>query len=127
VHPTPLYSILWNAVIAVITARLWLLQVPASLIIGVYLILSGLGRFVEESYRGEPQTASFGGLRLYQWLAILSVLLGIGISMFNGAPVAPQPQFYWGSLTGPLVFAVVACCALGMDFPDSSRRFSRLA
>ena len=36
----------------------------------------GLGRFVEEAYRGEVQTPFLFGLRLYQWMAILSIVLG---------------------------------------------------
>ena len=32
-----------------------------SLIVGLYFILSGLGRFVEEAYRGEVQTKIVGG------------------------------------------------------------------
>ncbi|HET7039073.1 MAG TPA: prolipoprotein diacylglyceryl transferase family protein, partial [Gemmatimonadales bacterium] len=80
VHPTPLYSILGNLVIGVLLARLWSLGAPLSLIAGAYLMLSGLARFVEESYRGEPQTPIVGGLRLYQWLAILSFGAGIGLT-----------------------------------------------
>ncbi len=68
-HPTPVYSILWNVVIAVVLGRLWFLEVPFSMIGGLYLILTGLGRFVEEAYRGEPQTRSYWGLRFYQWIA----------------------------------------------------------
>ena len=38
-----------------------------SLIVGLYFILSGLGRFVEEAYRGEVQTkiVGGGGMRIY--------------------------------------------------------------
>ena len=40
------------------------------------LTASGMARFVEESYRAEPQTLIVGGLRLYQWLAIGSLRRG---------------------------------------------------
>jgi prolipoprotein diacylglyceryltransferase len=63
-HPTPLYSILWNVVIALAVGRLWSLRAPLGFIAGVYLLLGGVGRFVEEAYRGEPQTPVHAGLRL---------------------------------------------------------------
>jgi hypothetical protein len=34
----------------------------------MYLILSGVLRFMEEAYRGEPQTRRLAGLPIYQWL-----------------------------------------------------------
>lgn len=48
-HPAPVYSILWNMVLAAAVARLWTLHTRLHLIVGVYFILSGLGRFVEEA------------------------------------------------------------------------------
>lgn len=127
VHPTPLYSILCNVVIAIIMARLWQLHARISLIIGIYLILTGLGRFVEEAYRGEPQTAITAGLKLYQWMAIFSVLAGVSVTMIRDAPGAPEFQFNWGSIIAAGCFGLFACVALGVDFPNSNRRFARLA
>ncbi|MEZ5418233.1 MAG: prolipoprotein diacylglyceryl transferase [Vicinamibacterales bacterium] len=49
-HPTPLYSIAGNVVIGLGLVRLRVLGAPDTLIIGLYLILSGIARFVEESY-----------------------------------------------------------------------------
>src|SRR5664279_740053 len=49
-HPTPLYSILWNVVIAMVTTRLCVVHAELSLIGGLYLILTGIGRFCEEGY-----------------------------------------------------------------------------
>jgi prolipoprotein diacylglyceryltransferase len=66
IHPTPLYSLLWNVAIALVVTRLYLLHTTAAMVGGVYLILSGIGRFVEEAYRGEPQTPVLWGLRLYR-------------------------------------------------------------
>lgn len=125
-HPTPLYSILWNAFIALALARLWSLGASLTLIAGLYLILNGLGRFVEEEYRGEPQTPVYGGLRLYQWVAIASVLAGVTVTMVPGGP-APAPQLCWGALVPAAVFGLITAFALGVDFPNSNRRFSRLA
>ena len=127
VHPTPLYSILWNAVIALIVTRLWIVHAELSIIAGVYLLLMGLGRFVEESYRGEPQTPVRGGLRLYQWMAVLSVAAGILITMIRGTGSAPAPQWDASVLVGALAFGVLTTLALGADFPESNRRFARLA
>jgi prolipoprotein diacylglyceryltransferase len=127
IHPTPLYSILWNMVIAVIMARLWFLHTSLSLIVGIYLILMGLGRFVEEAYRGEPQTAIYAGLRLYQWLAILSVLAGILVTLIKDTAAAPAAAPNWASIAAACGYGVITWFALGVDFPNSNRRFARLA
>jgi membrane-associated phospholipid phosphatase/protein-S-isoprenylcysteine O-methyltransferase Ste14 len=127
VHPTPLYSILYNIVVAIVMARLWQLHTALSLIVGVYLIVSGLGRFVEESYRGEPQTAIKAGLKLYQWMAILSVLAGVFITMIGDMPNTPELQLNGTSIVAAGCFGVFTWFALGVDFPESNRRFARLA
>ena len=127
VHPTPLYSILWNIVVAISMARLWFLEAQLTLIVGIYLILTGLGRFVEESYRGEPQTAILARLRLYQWLAIVSVVGGILVTMISDSPPAPPPEANWESVVAAGCFGIFTSCALGVDFPNSNRRFARLA
>ena len=128
VHATPLYSITFNVVIGVILVRLRLLGAQDALVIGSFLILGGLARFVEESFRGEPQTPVVAGLRIYQWLAIVSVLAGIVCTTLPGVD-AP------GAFTRPdarlalaaIVMAAVTGFAMGVDFPTSNRRFSRLA
>ncbi len=126
-HPTPLYSILWNVVIAVITARLWLEGAPLSMIGGLYLIMTGIGRFVEEAYRGEPQTHTMAGLRFYQWIAICTVLAGSAVTCLGSSP-APMPVAPGGGiLLGAVLFGLVTWCALGLDFPQSNKRFARLA
>jgi protein-S-isoprenylcysteine O-methyltransferase Ste14 len=127
IHPTPLYSILANVVIGLLLARLWLLGCVISMIVGLYLILAGLARFVEESYRGEPQTPIRAGLSIYQWLAIAGVLIGILVTMIDNAPSAPAPQLTWPSILLAFAFGWLALFALGVDFPNSNRRFARLA
>ncbi len=89
IHATPVYSILWNAVIGAALLRLLQLHSSATLICGVYLLLSGAGRFVEEAYRGEPQTLTVCGLRLYQWIAVLTVVGGAVATCAHG-PAMPQ-------------------------------------
>ena len=128
VHATPLYSITFNVIIGVLLVRLRLLGAPDALVIGIFLILGGLARFVEESYRGEPQTLVVAGLRIYQWLAIVSVLAGVVCTTLVPAagPVGftrPDARLIWAAL----VLAAVTGFAMGVDFPTSNRRFSRLA
>jgi protein-S-isoprenylcysteine O-methyltransferase Ste14 len=125
-HPTPLYSILWNFVVALVVTRLWFLHTKLSLVMGIYLILSGLGRFVEETYRGEPQTAVYAGLRLYQWLAILSVAAGMILTAIDDSLPAPYVNMNWQSIVAAFAFAIFTTFALGVDFPTSNKRFARL-
>jgi len=127
IHPTPLYSILWNVVTGSILIRLWALGAPLPLVCGLYLILNGLGRFVEEAYRGEPQTPVLGKLRVYQLLAIASVLSGIALTMVRSQARIGVPRFTWTVLGVSALFGLVTWIALGVDFPESDRRFSRLA
>jgi len=126
-HPTPIYSILCNAFIALVITRLWFLHAPLHLIAGLYFILTGLGRFVEEAWRGEPQTPVFAGLRLYQWAAVASVSAGALMTSLGPSDPAPAAHFDWSTLLPSAAFGVLVCCAMGVDFPESSRRFSRLA
>lgn len=114
------------AAVALATVRLWTMRAPLSLIAGLYLILGGLGRFVEEAYRGEPQTPIIARLRLYQWIAIATVLAGIGLTVVRSDP-APAPQFHWGLLVPAACFGLATAFAMGVDFPESNRRFARLA
>jgi prolipoprotein diacylglyceryltransferase len=126
VHPTPLYSIIYNAVTAIIVTRIWLAHGSLALIVGIYFILTGLGRFVEESYRGEPQTPVFGKLRLYQLIAILTVVGGIFITMADNAMSAPELELNWPAILASGCFGIFVCIAFGVDFPNSNKRFTRL-
>jgi protein-S-isoprenylcysteine O-methyltransferase Ste14 len=129
IHPTPLYSILGNLVIASLLFRLWSLRAPLAFITGTYLVLSGLARFMEEAYRGEPQTPILGGLHLYQWVATASVAAGMVVAAMP-SPAAPPPSFAalgpW-QLVGALLCGLAFAAAMGVDFPESGRRFARLS
>ena len=106
--------------------RLWSDGAPVQFIGGAYFLLIGIGRFVEEHFRGEPQTAWVAGLRLYQWLAIAFVVLG-GAMMAVGATPAPLPEpLDLPSLALALAAGVVSYAAYGIDFPTSNARFARL-
>lgn len=126
IHPTPLYSILWNAVPALLGARLWAVRAPLPVIVGAYLILAGVGRFVEESRRGEPQTPVFARLRLYQWMAAGTVAAGAVATCLASSVPTPSPQPSFAALGTAMVFAAATWFALGVDFPRSNRRFARL-
>lgn len=125
-HPAPVYSALWMIVVGAILLRLWGLGVALPFVAGSYLVLVGLGRFVEEHYRGEPQTAQIGGLRLYQWLAIAFFVGGAALMAVSG-PAAPTPQALDSSAPGALALVFLVTYVLyGVDVPGSKRRFSRL-
>jgi hypothetical protein len=128
VHPTPLYSILANAVTMAILVRLWSLGASLGVVAGAYLILNGVARFAEEAYRGEPQTIVVGGLRIYQWAAALSVMIGVALTMVPAAPAPPLRLTSDATVIAiSLLFAVMAGIAMGVDSPGSNRRFARLA
>jgi prolipoprotein diacylglyceryltransferase len=125
-HPTPVYSIVWTTLTFFMLVRFWTLAAPLPFITGGYLMLVGFGRFVEEHYRGEPQTAWLGGLRLYQWLAIGFVVAGACVTAVAGAP-APSPVALGVDALPALAFvAVITYVAFGVDFPAANTRFSRL-
>jgi hypothetical protein len=117
-----------NVVIGVILLRLWSLGATLGLIAGAYLVLAGISRFVEESYRGEPQTAIIGGLRIYQWMAVLSAALGVVLTTIPGGH-SPGLLIWMDARiwVGGILYGVLVGSAMGVDFPGSARRFARLA
>ncbi len=126
VHATPLYSLLWNVEVALVVTRIYLLHAPSAMVGGVYLILSGAGRFVEEAYRGEPQTPVFGGLRLYQWVAVTTLVLGALITTIRNSAPSPPPALHVSSIFVAVACGIGAWFLTGVDFPESNRRFARL-
>ncbi len=126
VHATPLYSLLWNVAVALVVARIYLLHAPSAMVGGIYLILSGAGRFVEEAYRGEPQTPVLGSLRLYQWVAVATLVLGAFITTVKHSPPSPPPGIHVASIFVALACGIGAWFLTGVDFPESNRRFARL-
>ncbi|MCX6254900.1 MAG: prolipoprotein diacylglyceryl transferase, partial [Bacteroidia bacterium] len=124
-HPTQLYSIGTNIIAGLILIRLFSIGMPSSFIIGIYFILNGSGRFVEESFRGEAQTPYWAGMRIYQWIAIINILVG---AFFSAIPTSGvllfQPNI--GSLFLAIVMGILVVIASGVDFPESNRLFARL-
>jgi type IV secretory pathway VirB3-like protein len=125
IHATQLYSILCNIGLGLLLARLWISACPLSLIAGVYAIGSGAARFAEEAYRGEPQTPIIFSLRLYQWMAVGTLIIGAVMTCFTSAP-APRVTFLRIGLLLAIGFAAIAGAALGIDSPESGRMLARL-
>ena len=128
IHNTQLYSIATNVITACVLWKLWFIEMPSSVLVGAYLICNGLGRFVEESYRGEVQTRVIAGLRIYQWASLVSVFLGATITCIPSSSLelvhtTLSPSAWIVAIVGGLFSAFL----LSMDFPKSHRRFSRLS
>lgn len=125
-HPTPLYSLLWMILVGLVLIRLWEIAAPLQFIAGAYFVLVGLGRFVEEHFRGEPQTLVIAGLRLYQWLAIAFVIGGAALMTLGPTPAPAVLPFDAGVLPSAILVGLICYIAYGVDLPGSNRRFSRL-
>lgn len=126
IHPTQLYAILWLFLIGFILLNLWNHKFSPPFIFGIYLILTGIGRFVEEAYRGEVQTPIIKGLRLYQWTAILSIIIGIIMTIIQVDVVIIKSDFGLETFFAAIIGGLFATFAMGVDFPNSNTRFSRL-
>lgn len=127
IHNTPLYSMISNLVIALILWRLWYGDAGAMLIAGLYFILSGAARFVEEQYRGEAQTKVIYSLPIYQWLAITSIIFGAVISTFpTDASIKISTDWNAQKLLAVAIAFFMSAFAMGMDFPKSKVPFSQL-
>lgn len=125
-HPTQLYAILWLFFVGFVLLAFWFNHFSSAFIFGLYLILTGLGRFVEEAYRGEILTPIIKGLRLYQWTALLSVAVGIVMTLIPVPPVIVTPEFGWAIIWAAIIGGAFTTFAMGIDFPYSNARFSRL-
>lgn len=126
IHATPLYSLLANFVLGALMARLCFLGAPASMVGGLYLVLQGVCRFVEESYRGEVQTQRAAGLRIYQWFAAAICVTGCVVT------AVPSPAVVHPALPADsawmlaAVVAVLHGVAMGVEFPRCNWPLSRL-
>ena len=124
-HPTQLYSIGTSIITGLVLIRLFDIGISSSFIVGIYLILNGTGRFVEESFRYEPQTPYWAGMKIYQLIAVLNILLGIIFTTLpNRAVLVFQPNLL--SFILAIGMGILVTIASGVDFPGSDRRFARL-
>ncbi|UJR14463.1 hypothetical protein I4U23_001460 [Adineta vaga] len=127
IHITPAYSILANSLIGMLLWRLWYSNISLSLIISLYFILIGLSRFVEEQFRGEIQTMIYYRLKIYQWTAIIFVLIGICFSMipfYDNIHLNLQCKYEY--IIPSILFGLIVVPVMGVDFPESKKKFSRL-
>ncbi|HMR82254.1 MAG TPA: prolipoprotein diacylglyceryl transferase [Niabella sp.] len=124
-YPTQLYSIASNMIIFFILIRILLLNLPVTFMIGVYLILNGASRFIEESLRGETQTPYFMNMRVYQWLALCSIISGAVITCIFASPM-PNPTWNNMNMIHAVIYGIIVTAVYGLDFPESNTRFSRL-
>jgi membrane-associated phospholipid phosphatase/protein-S-isoprenylcysteine O-methyltransferase Ste14 len=122
-HHSQLYAIGINFVIGLLLIRLFNIGVPSSFIIGIYLILQGAGRFVEESFPGETWMPYWGGIKIYQWIAILSVLSGIIFtSIPDTAVLVFRPTII--SLILAILIGILVTVAFGVDIPEPDRHLT---
>ena len=126
VRATQLFSAFANLMIAAVLLRLWAAEAPASLICGLYLMLTGLARFAEEGTRGEPQTPVVAQLTLYQWLSICAFFAGIVVSMIAAAPVHAAMQIDAAACWVALAAGAVSTLAMSIDWPDTKLPMSLL-
>jgi hypothetical protein len=86
-------------------------------------VLSGCARFVEEAYRGETQTLTEGGIRLYQWVALATALAGCAILIIPCDSLTVRPA--WSAkvfLVGRRRFCARRACVRGR-FPEVQSAF----
>jgi protein-S-isoprenylcysteine O-methyltransferase Ste14 len=120
-------SILYNLILGPLLVRACTLCAPLPLIVGLYLIVGGMGRFIEEAHRGEPQTARLGGPRIYQWLALAGAVIGVFLTTIPGPRYTNHVEFVPRALAYAAVFGLFTALAMSVDLPDLPRRFSHLA
>jgi phosphatidylglycerol:prolipoprotein diacylglycerol transferase len=128
-HPTQLYSILFNLLLGLLLFSVWSShKFNGSLIVGSYFILTGIERFAEDAYRGEKQTRLATGLKENQWIAILALVVGIIITaMPFPSSIKALGEFNLVFCGTALLCGLIAAFAMSMDFPGSNVRFSRLS
>jgi hypothetical protein len=63
---------------------------------------------------------------LYQWTAILSVLIGIGFTLITVKPLYHPAEYAWETVLAAGIGGLFTAFAMGVDFPYSNARFSRL-
>ena len=83
VQPTPVYEFLFALVIGWLLWRLGRRALPIGWLTGLYLALSGVGRFLVEFIRINPRL--YFGMSNAQTAALLSVILGLAVMVWSRA------------------------------------------
>ena len=126
---TQLFSILFNLALGPLLWSLWLGGATSEwMIVGMYFVLTGIERFAEDAYRGEIQTRTAWGLRENQWIALGALGMGLIVAVLPVAGASREVGTIdpaW--LASVVIGGALAAFAMSMDFPRSSRRFSRLS
>jgi hypothetical protein len=123
VVPIQAFSLVGNLFLFLAQLRLVALGAPASFVVAVFLVGNAAARFVEEAYRGEPQTPVYKGLKLYQWLALGQFLLGCLFAMVDsGAAGLPSTGLGdWIPMAAiSFAFAAVASIAFSVELPEGT-------
>ncbi|MBV9608858.1 MAG: prolipoprotein diacylglyceryl transferase, partial [Acidobacteria bacterium] len=85
VHPTPIYELIIGVLIAIYLWKRGAVLIrehrPAGELLGEYLVLTGVARFLVEFIRINPRT--FLGMSNAQVVSLLSIIAGIGLMVFN--------------------------------------------
>lgn len=126
---TQTYSIIFNFILGVFLLFLWRFEIlPSTLIIGLYLVLTGIERFTEDAYRGEVQTRKFYALNEPQFFGLLCLLLGIIMTLIpSNIQIYQEVRVNLNSILLAMLCGLFAGFMMSMDFPKSNVRFSRLS
>ena len=92
VQPTPVYELLFALFIGWLLWRLGRKALPIGWLTGLYLVLSGTGRFLVEFVRINPKL--YFGMSNAQTAALLSIVIGIAVMLWSrakGVRIAPSP------------------------------------
>ncbi len=97
VQPTPVYELLFAIVIFWLLWRLGRRALPLGFLTGLYLVLSGIGRFLVEFVRINPKL--YWGMSNAQVAALASVAVGIAVILWSRsrnvrvpAPIDLEPE-----------------------------------
>jgi phosphatidylglycerol:prolipoprotein diacylglycerol transferase len=91
VQPTPVYELLFSLVVFWVIWKLGKTSKPVGWLTGLYLVLSGIGRFLVEFVRINPRL--YWGMSNAQMAALGSVVLGVVVMVLARAmrvEVAPM-------------------------------------
>lgn len=90
-HPTQLYEAFAEAIIFVILLRQFRKERRPGTVIGLYLVLYSIVRFLVEFVRHHDQALHFG-LSLTQWISIVTLFWGVILLMRARSISVPRPQ-----------------------------------
>jgi protein-S-isoprenylcysteine O-methyltransferase Ste14/membrane-associated phospholipid phosphatase len=113
-YPVPLYSMVWSVFAAMVLARMWWAGCELHMIAGVFGIVMGAGRFVEEGFQAERGPAILG-LPTGQWLAAATAVAG---GIFTSLPLtatAGKPEFEAGTLYAAAAIGCLVAPVLAVE------------